>query len=216
MSDIVLNPDSTSIWTDPHEKLEAVKSALKVHLERIQTKVLANENSMYPRKLENFSNAIYKRIQLCLNKFPIVPTKYAVDIDLATLKDNINCFYELVEYIMDYYEDFIITKVLFVNFLRCESYVYNQLLLSPDPDILTEMHIIDENFVNETLLSAEVGKTKEKSSSIRMSVDGVGHSVSLKPTFEDKPTINVISYDVESITKRLENLGVKMLDNKKK
>lgn len=216
MSDIVLNADGTSIWTDAREKLEAVKSALKVHLERIEVKVLANENSTYPRKLENFSNAIYKRIQLCLNKFPIVPTRYAVDIDIATLKDNINCFYEMVEYIMDYYEDFIITKVLFVNFLRCESFVYNQLLLSPDPDILTEMHILDENFVNETLLSAEVGKTKEKSSSIRMSVDGVGHNVSLKPTFEDKPTINVISYDAESVSRAIANMGIKMIDNKKK
>ena len=69
---------------------------------------------------------------------------------------------------------------------------------------------------NHQSLPTLLGKTKEKSSSIRMSVDGVGHNVSLKPTFEDKPTINVISYDVESITKRLENLGVKMIDNKKK
>ena len=215
MSDIVMNADGTSIWTDPHEKLEAVKSALTPHLQRIKTKWEYNENSQYPRQL-SFNSQLATRLSLIFHRFPIVPSKYAIDIDIDTLKDYVDCFYELVEYIMDYYEDFIITKVLFVNFLRCESYVYNQLLLSPDPDILTEMHIIDENFVNETLLSAEVGKTKEKSSSIRMSVDGVGHSVSLKPTFEDKPTINVISYDVESITKRLENLGVKMLDNKKK
>lgn len=215
MSDIVLNSDGTSIWTDPKEKLEAVKAALIPHLQRIEAKVKANDSSMYPRKLENFSNAIYKRIQLCLNKFPIVPTKYAVDIDLDTLKDNINSFYEMVEFVMDYYEDFIMTKVLLCNFLRVESYVYNQLLLSSNPDILTEMHILDENFVNETLLSAEVGKTKEKSSSIRMSVDGVGHSISLKPAFDEKPTINVISYDAETVAKSIANMGIKLIDKKK-
>jgi hypothetical protein len=152
---------------------------------------------------------------LCLNQFPIVPTKYAVEIDIDTLKDNINQFYNLVGFIMDYYDDFIITKVLFCNFLRVESYVYNNLLISPNSEILTEMRILDENFVNETLLSAEVGKTKEKSSSIRMSVDGVGHSISLKPAFDEKPTINVISYDAETVAKSIANMGIKLIDKKK-
>lgn len=215
MSDIVLNGDGTSIWTDPKEKVEAVKIALIPHLQRIEAKVKANDSSMYPRKLENFSNMIYKRILLCLNQFPIVPTKYAVEIDIDTLKDNINQFYNLVGFIMDYYDDFIITKVLFCNFLRVESYVYNNLLISPNSEILTEMRILDENFVNETLLSAEVGKTKEKSSSIRMSVDGVGHSISLKPAFDEKPTINVISYDAETVAKSIANMGIKLIDKKK-
>ena len=180
MSDIVMNADGTSIWTDPHEKLEAVKSALKVHLERIQTKVLANENSMYPRKLENFSNAIYKRIQLCLNKFPIVPTKYAVDIDLATLKDNINCFYELVEYIMDYYEDFMVTKVFFCEWLGIDAWTYNQLLLSPNPDILAQINFVEEGIINNTLMASQTGKAREKSTEVRLRANNFGHKIIMK------------------------------------
>ena len=73
MSDIVLNPDGTSIWTDAREKLEAVKSALEVHLKRIETKVIANEKSgnvvVYKLKnglLGNRLSEIFIKSALCV------------------------------------------------------------------------------------------------------------------------------------------------------
>ena len=69
MSEVVLNPDGTSIWTDAREKLEAVKSAIRPHLERIKVKWDYNEDSQYPRKLD-FSSTILSRLTLAFRKFP--------------------------------------------------------------------------------------------------------------------------------------------------
>lgn len=215
MSDIVLNADGTSIWTNPQEKLEEVKNSLLPHLQRIKTKWDYNESSAFPRKLE-FNAQISQRVTLTLRKFPIVPSKYATELDIDLLRDYIDTFYQMVEFIMDFYEDFLVTKVLFCQFLGIDTWTYNQLLLSPDPDILTEMRIVDEMFVNATLLSAQIGKTKEKSSEIRMRVDGVGHSVEMKPSGDEKTTINLISYDPDSVKRSLANMGIKLLDNNKK
>lgn len=217
MSDIILNPDGTSIWTDPAEKLEAVKKALLPHLQRLKVKWDANERSMYPRKL-SFGAIITQRLTLEFRKYPTIQNRYATSIDINTLKEYISCFYDLVEFIMEYYEDFLITKIVFCQWLGITAWSYDQLLISPDPDILTEMSIIDEMLINSTLLSAQEGKTKEKSSELRMRVEGVGHSVVMKPSVEERPQINVVAYDVESIQKAISGFGLntKMLDNKKK
>jgi hypothetical protein len=217
MSDIVLNPDGTSIWTDAREKLEAVKSALTPHLQRIKTKWEYNENSQYPRKL-NFSVVITQRLTLEFRKFPTIQSRYATQIDIHTLKEYINCFYDLVEFIMDYYEDFLVTKIMFCQWLGISAWSYDQLLISPDPDVLTEMSLIDEMLVNSTLLSAQEGKTKEKSSELRMRVEGVGHSVVMKPNVDEKPTINVVAYDIDSVKSMISGFGLntKAIENKKK
>ena len=215
MSDIVLNADGTSIWTNPQEKLEEVKKNLLPHLQKIRTKWDINEASQFPRKLE-FNAQISQRVTLALRKFKIVPSKYATELGIELLRDYINSFYEMVDFIMEFYEEFLVTKVLFCQFLGIDTWTYNQLLLSSDPDILTEMRIIDEMFVNATLLSAQVGKTKEKSSEIRMRVDGVGHSVEMKPSVDEKTTINVISYDPDSVKRSLANMGIKLLEDKGK
>ena len=215
MSEIILNGDGTSIWTDPKEKLEQVKSSLLPHLEKIRTKWDLNEMAQFPRKLD-FNNQISQRLALVFRKFPIVPSKYATDLTIDLLQDYITTFYDMVEFIMEYYEDFLVTKVLFCQFLGIDTWTYNQLLISSDPDILTEMRIVDEMFVNATLLSAQIGKTKEKTSEIRMRVDGVGHSVEMKPSGDEKTTINLISYDAETVKRSLANMGIKLLDNKKK
>ena len=217
MSDIVLNPDGTSIWTDPHTKLDAVKSALLPHLQRLKVKWDANENSMYPRKLD-FSGIIANRLTLEMHKFPIVPTKYAVDIDHQTLREYVSCYFDLIEFIMSYYDEFISTKNIFCQFLGVESYVYNQLLLSPHPEILAEIQFVEGHLVDSNMLLAQTGKIKEKSTEIRLRSSDLGHNINIKPAVDEKPQIQVVAYDLNSVQKAISGFGLNMksIENKKK
>ena len=217
MSEIILNADGTSIWTDPHEKLEAVKSALTPHLQRIKTKWEYNENSQYPRQL-SFNSQLATRLSLIFHRFPIVPSKYAIDIDIDTLKDYVDCFYELVEYIMDYYEDFMVTKVFFCEWLGIDAWTYNQLLLSPNPDILAQINFVEEGIINNTLMASQTGKAKEKSTEVRLRANNFGHNINIKPAIDEKPQIQVVAYDLDSVQRAISGFGLNMksIENKKK
>lgn len=215
MSDIVLNADGTSIWTNPQQKLEEVKNSLLPHLQRIKTKWDYNESSQYPRKLD-FSATILSRLTLAFRKFNLVPSKYAVDIDVETLKEYIRCFFDLIEFIMEYYDEFICTKNVFCQFVGVESFVYNNWLISSNPEVLAEIQFVEGYLIDSAMLQAQTGKVKEKSTEIRLRSSDLGHNINIKPAIDEKPQINVISYDAESIAKSLANMGIKMLDNKKK
>jgi hypothetical protein len=217
MSDIVLNPDGTSIWTDAREKLEAVKSALTPHLQRIKTKWEYNENSQYPRKLD-FSSTILSRLTLAFRKFPLVPSRYAVDIDIETLKQYTSCFFDLVEFIMEYYDEFICTKNVFCQFMGIESFVYNNWLLSSNPDILAEIQFVEGYLVDSAMLQAQTGKVKEKSTEIRLRSSDLGHNINIKPAVDEKPQIQVVAYDLDSVQRAINGFGLNMksIENKKK
>ena len=217
MSDIVLNPDGTSIWTDAREKLEAVKSALTPHLQRIKTKWEYNENSQYPRKLD-FSSTILSRLTLAFRKFPLVPSRYAVDIDIETLKQYTSCFFDLVEFIMEYYDEFICTKNVFCQFMGIESFVYNNWLLSGNADILAEIQFVEGYLVDSAMLQAQTGKVKEKSTEIRLRSSDLGHNINIKPAVDEKPQIQVVAYDLDSVQKAISGFGLNMksIENKKK
>ena len=217
MSDIVLNPDGTSIWTDAREKLEAVKSALTPHLQRIKTKWEYNENSQYPRKLD-FSSTILSRLTLAFRKFPLVPSRYAVDIDIETLKQYTSCFFDLVEFIMEYYDEFICTKNVFCQFMGIESFVYNNWLLSGNADILAEIQFVEGYLVDSAMLQAQTGKVKEKSTEIRLRSSDLGHNINIKPAVDEKPQIQVVAYDLDSVQRAISGFGLNMksIENKKK
>lgn len=215
MSDIVLNPDGTSIWTDAREKLEAVKSALTPHLQRIKTKWEYNENSQFPRKLE-FNPFLSQTLVLNFRRYPKIPSNYAIEIDIHTLREYIDCYFDLVEYILQFYPEFVSTKSLFILWCGVDSYAYSQWLISPNPDILAEIQFVETHLEEITILSAQTGRLREKSSETRLKSNGIGHNLNLKNTEETTQTINLVSFDKDSVLRKLENLGVKMLDNKKK
>ena len=215
MSEIVLNADGTSIWTDAREKLEAVKSALTPHLQRIKTKWEYNENSQFPRKLE-FNPFLSQTLVLNFRRYPKIPSNYAIEIDIHTLREYIDCYFDLVEYILQFYPEFVSTKSLFILWCGVDSYAYSQWLISPNPDILAEIQFVETHLEEITILSAQTGRLREKSSETRLKSNGIGHNLNLKNTEETTQTINLVSFDKDSVLRKLENLGVKMLDNKKK
>lgn len=217
MSEIILNADGTSIWTDPKEKLEAVKVALLPHLQRIKTKWEMNESRQFPQKLD-FSATILSRLTLAFRKFPLVPSKYAIDININTLKQYTSCFFDLIEFIMSYYDEFICTKNVFCQFMGIESFVYNQWLISPNPDILAEIQYIEGYLIDSAMLQAQTGKVKEKSTEIRLRSSDLGHNINIKPAVDEKPTINVVAYDVDSVKSMISGFGLntKAIENKKK
>ena len=117
---------------------------------------------------------------------------------------------------MEYYDEFICTKNVFCQFMGIESFVYNNWLLSGNPDILAEIQFVEGYLVDSAMLQAQTGKVKEKSTEIRLRSSDLGHNINIKPAVDDKPQINVISYDAESIAKSIANMGIKLIDNKKK
>ena len=217
MSDIVLNADGTSIWTDPHKKLEVAKNSLLPHLQRMKTKWEYNETKQFPQKLD-FSAQILSRLTLVFRRFPLVPSKYAVDIEVAILKEYINCFFDLVEFIMSYYDEFICTKNIFCQFMGIESFVYNNWLMSPNPDILTEIQFVEGYLVDSAMLQAQTGKVKEKSTEIRLRSSDLGHNINVKPAIDEKPQIQVVAYDLDSVQRAISGFGLNMksIENKKK
>lgn len=216
MSEIVLNEEGESIWVDPNEKLDAIKIALTPYLQRIKTKWEYNETRQFPQKLD-YSATILSRLTLAFRKFPLVPSRYAMNIDVGTLKQYITCFFDLVEFIMEYYDEFICTKNVFCQFMGIESFVYNKWLLSTNPEVLAEIQFVEGYLIDSAMLQAQTGKVKEKSTEIRLRSSDLGHNINIKPAVDEKPTINVVAYDVESVQRTISGLGLntKILENKK-
>lgn len=213
MTAIVYNEDGSPIWTDPKEKLDVVKQALEPQLETIKKKWDRNEIAEFPRKLE-FNSYINQLLVINFRKFPKVSSKYAVDIDVETLREYVNCYFDLVEFILGYYQEFVSTKPLFCMFCGIEPYCYNQWLISPNPDILAEIQFVETHLEEITVLSAQTGKLKEKSSENRLKSNGIGHNLNLKTAEESAPTINLVSFDVDSVTRQIANMGIKVIDKK--
>lgn len=213
MTTIVYNEDGSPIWVDAKQKLDAVKQALLPQLEIIKKKWEKNEIAMFPRKLE-FNSFINQLLVINFRKFPKVSSKYAVDIDVETLREYVDCYFDLVEFILSYYQEFVSTKPLFCMFCGIEPYCYNQWLISPNPDILSEIQFVETHLEEITVLSAQTGKLKEKSSENRLKSNGIGHNLNLKTAEESAPTINLVSLDVDSVTRQIANMGIKVIDKK--
>ena len=99
-------------------------------------------------------------------------------------------------------------------FCGIEPYCYNQWLISRDPDIVSEIQFAETHFEEITVLSAQTGRLKEKSSENRLKSNGIGHNLNLKTDEEKTQTINVITYDADSVNKQLANMGIKLIDKK--
>ena len=214
MAQIPMNEDGELLWANPYEKLEVIKEAMKSCLESVKAKIRANDVSQFPRKLE-FNGYINQMLVVNFRKFPKVPSKYAVDIDIETLRDYATCYFDLVAYVLDSYQEFVSTKPLFCMFCGIEPYCYNQWLLSPDPDIVTEIQFLETHFEEITVLAAQTGKLKEKSSENRLKINGIGHNINLKNNEEQGATINLISYDLDSVQQQIANMGIKVIEKKK-
>ena len=216
MNDIVLTPDGNSIWVDPYQKLAKVKMAIEPYLQRIKDKWDSNENSQYPRRL-NFSSIILSRLTLAFRKFPLVPSKYAIDIDAETLRQYANCFFDLIEFIMSFYDEFICTKNMFCQFMGIESFVYNQWLISGNPNIFAEIQFVEGFLIDSTMIQAQTGKVREKSTEVRLRSSDFGHNLNVKPTIDEKPQINLVAYDLESVQRAISGFGLntKKIGNKK-
>jgi len=213
MTTIAFNEDGTSVWFDAEEKLKTIKAALLPHLETIKKKWDKNEIAAFPRKLE-FNSYINQLLVINFRKFPKVSSKYAVDIDIETLRSYVNCYFDLVEFVLEYYQEFVSTKPLFCMFCGIEPYCYNQWLISPNPDILAEIQFVETHLEEITVLSAQTGKLKEKSSENRLKSNGIGHNLNLKSDEEKTPTINLVSFDVDSVSRQIANMGIKVIDKK--
>ena len=213
MTTIPINTDGEMLWYDPFAKLEKIKQAIQPQLESIKKKWDKNEVSQFPRKLE-FNTYISQMLALNFRKFPKIPSKYAVDVDVQTLKDYIDCYFDLVEFILCFYEEFVSTKPLFCMFCGVEPYCYNQWLISQNPDVVSEIQFAETHFEEITVLSAQTGRLKEKSSENRLKSNGIGHNLNLKTAEESTPTINLVAYDAESISRQIANMGIKLIDKK--
>lgn len=215
MEQIIVDENGESIWIDPRIKLKAVKDELAERLEDIKMRIDKNEKSLYPRKLE-FNSQISQRLTLVFSKFPVIQTKYANNIDVNTLRDYILVYFELVEFIMNYYEEFISTKPLFCMFVGIEPFAYNNWLVCENSEIVAQVKFIETHFEEINFISAQTGKLKEKSTETRLRADELGHSMNLKNEEDKRQTINVISFDSKTISKQIADLGIKLLDNKDK
>lgn len=211
MKQIPINQDGELLWANPYEKLEEIKTAMKPCLESVQKKVKQNDMAQFPRKLE-FNGYINQMLVVNFRKFPKVPSKYAVDVDVETLKDYSTCYFDLVAFVLEYYQEFVSTKPLFCMFCGVEPYCYNQWLISNDPDIVTEIQFLETHFEEITVLSAQTGKLKEKSSENRLKINGIGHNVNLKNNDDNIPTINLVSFDVDSVQRQIANMGIKVIE----
>lgn len=214
MAQIPMNENGELLWANPYDKLEKIKEAMKPCLESVQKKVKQNDMAQFPRKLE-FNGYINQMLVVNFRKFPKVPSKYAVDVDVETLKDYATCYFDLIAYVLDYYQEFVSTKPLFCMFCGIEPYCYNQWLISPDADIVTEIQFLETHFEEITVLSAQTGKLKEKSSENRLKINGIGHNVNLKNNDDNIPTINLVSFDVDSVQRQIANMGIKVIEKKK-
>ena len=215
MQRIILNSDGSSIWADPNEKLLAVQKSLESSLETISRKIDANDHAMYPRKL-NFNTYITTLLLNTLSVYPNISFNDATAIDINTLKEYIKAFRQLVNWILGFYQDYVCTKEQFNAFCGFSYAVYNALLLNENPEIVAELERLEGFFGELQLISAQTGMVKEKTTETRLRSDGIGHGMNLKNEDDKKQTINVISYDAESVAKTLTNMGIKFIDNKKK
>ena len=213
MTTIAYNEDGSPVWFDAREKLKIVKEAILLQLQDIQKKWNRNEVAQFPRKLE-FNSYINQLLVINFRKFPKVPSKYAVDVDVETLREYVDCYFDLVEFILSYYPEFVSTKPLFCMWAGVEPYRFNQWLVSPNPDILSEIQFVETHLEEITILSAQTGKLKEKSSENRLKSNGIGHNLNLKSEEDKTPTINLVSFDADSVARQIANMGIKVIDKK--
>lgn len=205
---IILDSDGNSIWLDPAEKLRKIASSIKVKMDDIRNKYIENENAIKPKKL-NYTLLINQILTFEFHRFPQVRRDYAQSIDVDTLKGYINCYFELLDYILWCYPDFLSTKALFCLFVGVAPIVYNDWLFSNDPDISVEMQFLETHLQDVTLLSSQTGLAKEKSAENRLKAGGIGHNLQLKNDNEgQQTTINLVSYDAESLQHQIAKMGL--------
>jgi hypothetical protein len=96
--------------------------------------------------------------------------------------------------------------------------VYNNWLLSGNPDILAEIQFVEGYLVDSAMLQAQTGKVKEKSTEIRLRSSDLGHNINIKPAVDEKPQIQVVAYDLDSVQRAISGFGLNMksIENKKK
>lgn len=219
MSEIIYDANGDPIWSDnnwdnPIEKAENIKIKLLNKLENVKKKVDANDNAMYPRKL-NFNPYITSSLLNELSHYPNVQYNDAIAIGVDTLKEYILAFRDLWTWILDYYIDYIATKQQFCAFCGISYNAYNNLLLNENPEIAVEMERLEGDLGEVQVLSAQSGLNKEKTTETRLRADGIGHGMNLKNEEDRKQIIQIVSYTPDAVNQKLANMGL-MIENKKK
>jgi hypothetical protein len=107
--------------------------------------------------------------------------------------------------------------VFFCEWLGIDAWSYNQLLISPNPDILAQINFVEEGIINNTLMASQTGKAKEKSTEVRLRANNFGHNINIKPA-DEKPQIQLVAYDLDSVQRAISGFGLNMksIENKKK
>ena len=67
-------------------------------------------------------------------------------------------------------------------------------------------------------MASQTGKAKEKSTEVRLRANNFGHNINIKPAIDEKPQINVVTYDIDSVKSMISGFGLntKTIENKKK
>ena len=194
-----------SPWESADEKLEAVKKTITPELIRLKERFEANENSVKPRQL-NFNSTITQTLFIAFNKFKSVPYSIAIHIDVDTLNEYIRAYMGLMEYIKQYYPDFIGSKTVFSAFLGITASAYSALLSSSDPDVSSEMEMLNDKLCELEIVSAQSGINAERSTETKLRADTVGYGVNLKPNIESVTIKNTMSLDNDSVRRQLERV----------
>lgn len=214
---IIIDKNGEPLWQNAFEKLAKIKELIVPELEIIKKRWEFNEKSDYPRKL-NFNASIMQTLFIACNKFKKIPYNFAINVDSEIFSEYVGAYMELLQYIKQFYPDFVGSKASFTSFVGISASAYSTLLTtSNDPNMLAEIEILNDNLCELEIVSAQSGISKEKSTETKLRADNIGYGLNLKPDISSITINNSVRLDKESIGRKLESMfGSKLLENKKK
>lgn len=215
--DIIIDSESKRVFGDPQEKLSNLKEKLLPTLEELKKRIYFNERRDKPLRI-SYNTTVSNKLNILMRREKLVEFHLASRISASELLEFINAFYDLIDFIVDYIYDFVPTKAQFCGFLGTTTVVYNNLLNSPDPEILASITSLEEAIGDISFTSSQSGTYKETSTMNRLKAKGIGHDIDMKSDSEKMPTMTINMYaDPNETRKRLDNLfGKKFLNDSKK
>ena len=211
MGRIILDENGNSIWGEPQERFNEIKTILQPHLEDIKKKIEANDKRMYPQKL-NFIPNVTNLLDGYLRKRKLVRYDYAINIDADTLQDFSVAFFDLLIFIRQYVPEYVANKQTFCAFVSISVSAFNELRNSPDGDIVSIIDNLSDSFM-ETNMSGAMGGTVNTTATFnRMRAKDSGYSMQLKADEQQQGSNTLVIMDNDTAKKRLSNIfGNKLL-----
>ena len=211
MGRIILDENGNSIWGEPQERFNEIKTILQPHLEDIKKKIEANDKRMYPQKL-NFIPNVTNLLDGYLRKRKLVRYDYAIDIDADTLQDFSVAFFDLLIFIRQYVPEYVANKQTFCAFVSISVSAFNELRNSQDGDIVSIIDNLSDSFM-ETNMSGAMGGTVNTTATFnRMRAKDSGYSMQLKADEQQQCGNTLVIMDNDTAKKRLSNIfGNKLL-----